>query len=97
MGNGSTGPQREPPQGYRCNASSDSEGDEAVVTLDVSFQDFRAGAEDAFETRPVQLHTLERTPGHHSGCTGSVQQQCNLPWREERRKSRYRMGFLPVG
>lgn len=61
------------PQRCRCNANSDGEGDEAVVTLDVSLQDLRAGAQDTLKTRPVQLDALEGTPGHDSGCTGPVQ------------------------
>lgn len=51
---------------------SDSERDEAVVALNVSLEDLGAGAQHALEARPVQLHALEGSPGHHGGRTWSV-------------------------
>ena len=62
-------------------ASSDGERDEAVVLLDVAFEDVGAGAQDALEPRPVQLHTLQRAAGHHCGRAGAVHQQRDLAWR----------------
>lgn len=59
---------------------SDGEGDEAVVTLNVPLEDLGAGPQHALEAGPVQLHTLEGSPGHDGGRPGPVQQQCDLPW-----------------
>lgn len=60
---------------------SDGQRDEAVVLLDVSFENVRAGTQDALEARSVQLHTLQGAAGDHSGSAGAVHQQGNLTWR----------------
>lgn len=53
----------------------DSERNEAVVSLNVSLEDFGAGPEHSFEAGPVQLHTLEGSTCHHRGRPGPVEQQ----------------------
>lgn len=58
---------------------SHCEGDEAVVSLNVPLEDLGARPQHALEARPVQLHALERAPGHHGGRPGTVQQQGDLP------------------
>lgn len=56
----------------------DGERDEAVVLLDVAFEDVRARPQHPLETRPVQFDALQRATGHHGGCTGPVHQQSDL-------------------
>lgn len=58
--------------------SSDGERNKAVVLLDVSLQDVRAGTKDSLEPRSVQFHTLQRSTGEDSGSAGSVHQQGDL-------------------
>lgn len=62
----------------RVLASSDGEGNKAVVLLDVSLQDVRAGTQDSLKPRPVQFHTLEGSACDNSGGTGPVHQQGDL-------------------
>lgn len=76
---------------------SDGEGDEAVVALDVPLQDLGAGPQHALEAGPVQLHALERAPGHHGGRPRPVQQQRDLPCGRERVPSGARPGGGAVG
>lgn len=59
---------------------SDSERDEAVVSLNVSLEDLRAGAEHSFEAGPVELHALQGSTCHHRRSPGPVEQQCYLTW-----------------
>lgn len=54
---------------------SHCEGDETVVSLNVPLEDLGARPQHALEAGPVQLHALERAPGHHGGRPGTVQQQ----------------------
>lgn len=65
--------------------SSDREGNEAVVLLDVSLQDVGAGAQDSLKPRPVQFDTLEGSAGNNSGSTGPVHQQGDLTWWKQER------------
>lgn len=58
--------------------SSDRERNEAVVLLDVSLQDVRAGTQDAFEPWPVQFDALEGSACDYGGSTGPVHQQGDL-------------------
>lgn len=60
--------------------SSDREGNEAIVLLNVSLQDVRAGTQDAFEAWPVQFDTLEGSACNNGGSTGPVHQQGDLTW-----------------
>jgi len=60
---------------------SHSKGDEAVVSLDVPLEDLWARPQHTLKAGPVQLHTLQRTPGDDSGCPGTVQQQGDFPCR----------------
>lgn len=60
--------------------SSDRDGNKAVVLLDVSLQDVRAGTQHSLEPRPVQFDTLEGSARDNSGSTGPVHQQGNLTW-----------------
>lgn len=60
----------------------DSERNEAVVSLNVSLEDFGAGAEHSFKAGPVQLHTLEGSTCHHRGRPGPVEQQGYLTWKQ---------------
>lgn len=64
---------------------SHREGDEAVVSLNVPLEDLGARPQHALKARPVQLDALERTPGHHGGRPGTVQQQGDLPCKKEER------------
>lgn len=59
---------------------SDREGNKAVVLLDVSLQDVRAGTQDSFEPWPVQFDTLQGSAGSNRSGTGPVHQQGNLTW-----------------
>lgn len=63
---------------------SHGEGDEAVVSLDVSLEDLGAGPQHTLKAGPVQLYALEGPAGHHRGCSGPVQQQGDLAWSESR-------------
>lgn len=60
----------------------DSEGNEAVVSLNVPLEDLGAGAEHSLEAGPVQLHALEGSTCHHRGCPGPVEQQGYLTWKQ---------------
>lgn len=51
------GPCRRGKEGLSA-PSSDREGNKAVVLLNVSLQDVRAGTQDSLEPRPVQFDTL---------------------------------------
>ena len=62
----------------RVLESSDGEGNKAVVLLNVSLQDVRAGTQDSLEPRPVQFHTLEGSACNNSGSTRPVHQQGDL-------------------
>lgn len=62
---------------------SHSERDKAVVSLDVPLEDFGARTQHALKAWPIQLHTLEGTPGDYSGGPGTVQQQGNFTWMRE--------------
>lgn len=59
---------------------SHSEGDEAVVSLDVPLQDLWAQSQHAFKADPVQLHAFEGTASDDGGCPGAVQQQGDFTW-----------------
>lgn len=61
--------------------SSDGEGHKAVVLLNVSLQDVRAGTQDPLEPRPVQFHTLQWSTCDDSGGTRPVHQQGDLTWK----------------
>lgn len=52
----------------------DGERNEAVVSLDVSLEDFGTGAQHAFEAGPIQLHALQGSACHHGGGAGPVEQ-----------------------
>lgn len=60
---------------------SDRQRDEAVVLLDVTFENVRTGTQDALEARPVQLDALQGATGDHSGGAGTIHQQSDLTWR----------------
>lgn len=62
---------------------SHGEGNEAVVSLDVPLEDLRAWPQHTLETRPVQLHTLERTTRDDGGRPGTVQQQSYFTWSKK--------------
>lgn len=60
---------------------SDREGNKAVVLLNVSLQDVRAGAEHSLKAGPVQFNTLEGAQCSNSGSPGPVHQQGDLTWK----------------
>lgn len=66
--------------------SSDRDGNKAVVLLNVSLQDVRAGTQHSLEPRPVQFDTLEGSARNNSGSTGPVHQQGNLTWATQKRQ-----------
>lgn len=65
-------------ESVRGDAPSDGQRHEAVVLLDVAFEDVRAGSKHALEARPVQLHALQGAAGDHGGGAGAVHQQSDL-------------------
>lgn len=62
-------------------APSDGQRHEAVVLLDVAFEDVRTRAQDALEARPVQLDALQGAPGDHRGSAGTVHEQSDFTWK----------------
>lgn len=67
--------------------SSDRDGNKAVVLLNISLQDVRAGTQDSLEPRPVQFDTLEGSACNNSGSTGPVHQQGDLTWATQKRQT----------
>lgn len=59
---------------------SDGERHEAVVLLDVAFENVRTWTQDALEAGSVQLDALQGAAGDHGGGAGSVHQQGDLTW-----------------
>lgn len=69
---------------------SHSEGDEAVVSLDVPLEDLRARSQHTLEAGPVQLHALEWSASDYGGRPGAIQQQGDFTWKQ--RKTGYSAG-----
>ena len=57
-----------------CGKISHKQLHEAVVLLNVAFENLLTGAEDSLETRAVELDAAERALGLDGGCTRSLQQ-----------------------
>ena len=74
--------EREREKERERDAPSDRQRDEAVVLLDVAFENVRTGAQDALEARSVQLHALQWAAGDHGGGAWAVHQQSDLTWRD---------------
>lgn len=74
--------------GAEQDAPSDGQRHEAVVLLDVAFEDVRTRAQDTLEARPVQLDALQGPPGDHGGSAGTVHQQSDLTWKAQRKAHR---------
>ena len=62
-------------------ARSDDQLHETVILTDVPLENVLAGAQHALKSSAVQLHALECGLGCDCGSTGSLQKQCNLPWK----------------